>query len=171
MEKPSSAKVSLKWGIISSMISIVFTTIAYNTEIWKQNVWMFIFGIISGFVLTYFCLKEFKTQNQGFMTFGEGFGLGVLVSTVSSILSMTLDFIYKKFLDESLNQKILNFTEESLEARGTSPEQMEEILKKTIEFQNSGLAFLFGILFLIFIGAIISLLVSAILYKNKPVFD
>lgn len=171
MEKPSSARLSLKWGIISSMISIIINTIAYNTDLWKQSTLILFVGIVISVVLITLCLREFKLLNQGYMSFSEGVGLGLLFTMVSSIIAMAFDFVYKNFIDLSFKEKIINYTEEQLENRGVNPEQIEEFVKRTTEYQNSGLAFLIGIFILLFLGLIISLIISAILQKKKPVFD
>ncbi len=171
MEKPSSARLSLKWGIISSLISIIINTIAYNTDLWKQSTLILLFGVLLSSILIFLCQREFKSLNQGYMTFSEGVGLGLLFTMVSSLIAIAFDFIYKNFIDLSINEKVMNFTEEQLENRGVNPEQIEEFVKRTSEYQNSGLAFLIGMFILMLLGLIISLIISAILQKKKPVFD
>lgn len=80
MEKVSSARIALKSGLIYGIVSIVVALVSYNTDLWKNWIVSFLVTVILFFGVMYFSLSEFKSLNGGFMTFGRGFGLGMLTN-------------------------------------------------------------------------------------------
>lgn len=171
MEKPSSARIALKWGLIFAIISIVFTTVFYITDLWTNYWIMFLFGAAVTITMQYMAMSEYKKLNGGFMSYGEGLGLGTLTVATSSLVSILYDTIYKKFIDTNIAKRMLDMTEEQYQKMGMSEAQITESMEKAEQMNNSGLSFLFGILGAMLIGFIIALIVSAIVKKDKPVFS
>ena len=171
MEKVSSARIALKWGLIQGILSIFTTTLLYNTDLWKN--WMVMLGIsfIITFVILYLALSEYKRLNNGYMSFGEGVALGTLAITVGGILGLVYDFCYKIYIDPNIVTQQLDLAREQYETMGFSEEQIELSIEKAQQYTTSGLAFILGIVFMVIIGAICSLIMSAILKKEKSIFD
>jgi hypothetical protein len=171
MEKVSSARIALKWGLIYGIIGIVYNTIAYNTGLWKS--WLI--GLLAMLVLLfgtlYLAFNEYKILNAGFMTFKEGLGLGLLTITTGAILSVLFDNFYRQYIDPSLLEQQIEMFTEQYESMGLSETQIEEAVQKMENSAGSGLTFLSGVLGAIFIGFIASLIMSAIMKKDKPVFS
>lgn len=171
MEKVSSARISLKWGLISALFSILYTTLSYVFGFWQNWGIGFLVSLTLYFSVLVLAMKEFKSLNGGFMKFSEGLSIGTLLTATSAILGLAFDFIYKKFIDPDLQNIQLEMAREQYEKFGMSEEQIEQSLTKAAEYNNSGLSFIFGVLTFIFIGFICSLIVSAILKKEKSIFD
>jgi hypothetical protein len=171
MEKPSSARIALKFGLIFAIISIASTTIFYTTDLWTNYWLIFIFSIITTVLMQYLAMSEYKKFNGGFMTYGEGLGLGTLAVATSSVFSLIYDSVYKKFIDPGIMKKTLEMTEEQYEKIGMPEEQITEAVQRVENWSNSGLSFLVGIIVAVLIGFIVALIVSAVLKKDKPVFS
>jgi hypothetical protein len=171
MEKVSSARIALKWGLIYAIVSIVIALISYNTEMWKNWIVSLLLSVILFFGVLYFSLSEFKSLNGGFMSFGQGFGLGMLTIFTGGLISIIFDFSYKKYIDPNLIEMQLDMTREQYESMGMSEEQIEASIEKAQAYMSSGMAVVFGLLFILFIGLIVSLIMSAALKKDKPVFS
>lgn len=170
MEKPSTARIALKWGLIIAITNIVYSTIINMTGLWKNSM-LSILGfliLIAGIVLA---LREFKTNNNGFMDFGEGFGLGTLMSTIVGMLGSAFSLIYTKFIDPTMMQQIQDFQIEKMEAQGLTDEQIEQAIEMGAKFSSPGMVFIIGVIMYLVLGAIFSLVISAIMRKSKPVFD
>lgn len=171
MEKPSTARIAMKWGIISGLLSIFLFILMYNTSLWKYTWLSGIIGLGLTIVILYLTLNDFKKQNSGFMTLGEGFGLGMLAVAVSAVISTLFQLVYVKFIDTSFYEKQANMLEEQYLEKGLPEEQIEMMLDQMEKFNNSGLTFVFGIFAALIFGAIISIILAAILKKNPPVFE
>jgi Protein of unknown function (DUF4199) len=171
MEKVSSARVALKWGLIYGIFSIVFTTVLYNTDLWKNWVFTTLISFISIFGVLYLAMKEFKLLSGGYMAFGEGFGLGTLTLAMGGMLSVVYDFCYKTYIDDSIITNQLEMAREQYESMGMAEEQIEASIEKAQYYSTSGLAFLLAFLFILFIGVIAALIMSAILKKEKSIFS
>jgi zinc transporter ZupT len=171
MEKISVARIALKWGLISSVVSVVFTTILYNTSLWEYSSLGILISTVLTFGVLYFSMNEFKTINNGFLSFNEGLSLGTLTIATSSILSLLYDFIYKKYIDPNLLALQMEKVQEQYESMGMSEEQIEKSIEKANQYLNSGFAFIIGVFTVILIGFLCSLIMAAILKKDKPVFS
>lgn len=171
MEKVSSARIALKWGLIYGVISIIFTTITYNTELWKNWIVGMLFGIILVVVMLYLANKEFILLNGGFMSFSQGLGLGTLVVTTGGVVGLLYDFIYKKFVDPNLVANQVEMAREQYENMGMTEDQIETSIEKAQQYASSGLSFIIGLFVIVIIGFIIALIMSAIMKKDKPVFS
>lgn len=134
MEKVSSARIALKWGLIYGIIGIVYNTIAYNTGLWKS--WLI--GLLAMLVLLfgtlYLAFNEYKILNAGFMTFKEGLGLGLLTITTGAILSVLFDNFYRQYIDPSLLEQQIEMFTEQYESMGLSETQIEEAVQKNGKF-------------------------------------
>ncbi len=168
MEKPSTAKIALKWGLISAIIIVVYTIIYYMLTLFKSPLasWIPFIILIFGIFLA---MKEFKEINSFSLKFGEGVNLGALVSAVAGIIASIFTYIYTHFVDTTIMQQMSDLQREEMEARGLSGEQIEQAMQMVSKFTTPGLVFLFGVLFYLFFGVIFSLILAAILKKNPPV--
>ena len=102
------------------------------------------------------------------MTYGQGLGIGTLMSAISGLISSVYAYIYHEFIVPTLRQQILDKVREDLENRGMDDTQVEQALEMSQKFSTPGFTFLFGIIGSIFIGFIIALIISAIMKKDKP---
>ncbi len=60
---------------------------------------------------------------------------------------------------------------DKLEEQGAPDEQIEQSISIMQFMQKPSLQFIFGILWLVFVSFIFSLVIAAILRRNKPVFE
>ncbi|GAB3891459.1 hypothetical protein GCM10028803_03290 [Larkinella knui] len=169
-EKPSTARLALKWGLISGVIFMVYTTVINLTGQFSNTALPWLSLLIS-IVLIVMAMREFRTLNGGFMSFGEGVSLGTLLSVISGLISITYNLIYTTFIDPTIRQQMLDNAREQMENRGMADEQIEQAMEFTEKIQSPGLQFLVGILFAAIFGVLISLIAAAFIRRNKPPFS
>jgi hypothetical protein len=163
----TTARASLKWGLISGVASIVFLTVLYVTgQMTNQGISSL--GLIIPIVAIVLAMKEFRTANGGFMTYGQGLGIGTLLTGISGFISGTYGYIYNEFIDSTIQQQILDKSREQLENRGMDDAQIEAAMEMTAKFTSPGITFDIGIIMSIIIGFVVSLIISAIMKKDKP---
>ncbi|RFS14084.1 DUF4199 domain-containing protein [Emticicia sp. C21] len=167
MEKPSTARIALKWGIISAVIIIIFSVASFMTGLFKNTISSYIpfLFLLAGII---FAIREYKTLNNNFLGFGEGLGIGTLTSAVTGLVASIFSFAYIMFIDTTIMQQIADMQREQLESRGMTAEQVEQAMEMASKFSSPGILFIVGILGYIFFGFIWSLIVSAIFKKDKP---
>ncbi len=167
MEKPSTARIALKWGLITSIIIIIYSVILFISGQFKNQALTLIsyLFLLGGIIMA---MREFKSMNNEFMTFGEGLGLGTLTSAVTGLIGSIFGVIYMNYVDTTIMQQISDMQREQFEAKGMSSEQIDQALEMAAKFSSPGMLFVFGLLGYLFIGFILSLITSAILKKNKP---
>ncbi len=170
MEKPSTARIALKWGLISAILIIVYTVGLYITGHFKTPAlsWIPFLLLLFGIVMS---LREFKFTNNNFMSFSEGLGLGTLMSAVCGLIAAIFNYIYITFIDTTIIQQMREMQVEQLEQQGLSSEQIEQAMEIATRFATPGLTFLFAVIGYILFGFVFSLVVSAIVKNSKPELD
>ena len=166
-DQVSTARVALKWGLITGIALIIYSTLLYNLG-QTVNGWLtiFIYGIIvAGLVLG---MREYRTLNGGYLTFGEGVGLGALLSAVAGVLSSAYNVLYTTLIDPTVQERTMDQMREQLEDQGKlSDDQIDQALEISKTFQSPGLQFIAGIFGAILIGVVLSLIVAAIMRRHK----
>jgi Protein of unknown function (DUF4199) len=167
MEKPSTARIALKWGLVTSVLIIIYTVVLYMTGYFKNPSlsWISFLILLIGIFLA---LREFKSMNNNYMSFSEGLGVGTLMSAVAGLIGSIFSYVYTNFIDTTIMQQMSDLQREQMEARGMSSEQVEQAMEMATKFTSPGIIFLFGIIGYVFFGFILSLIVSAILKNSKP---
>lgn len=163
----TTARTALKFGLISGVASIIFMTVLYVSGQAANSALAWLGSIITITVMV-LAMKEFRTLNGGFMSYGQGLGIGTLMSGISGFLSAVYSYIYQEFIDTTLRQQILDKVREDLENRGMDDAQIEQAVEMTQKFSSPGITFAIGVIGSIFIGFIIALIISAIMKKDKP---
>ena len=169
-EKPSTARVALKWGVVLGVVLIVYTLILFLTEqVGNQNLgWISLALSVTFIVLA---MREFRTLNEGYLSLGEGMGVGTLVSAISGLISATFSTIYTTFIDTAFYERLTDTMQEQLEEQGRSETEIEQSMEIMKMFQSPGLSFAFGLIGAVVFGLILSLIIAAILRKKRPIFD
>lgn len=163
-QPPSVMSVSLRYGLILSAVSIIYMLVLIVLgaspfeQDWKAYVnFIFIVGV---FVLAH---KYFKENGDGFMSYGQGFGIGFLTTLVSTIVGMIFSYIYINFVDPSVFEAIWEKAAADMEEQG----QNEEAIEMGMEWGRK-LFWLFYLLGSLFWGSIIALLVTIFTQKKRP---
>lgn len=163
-------RVAIRYGLIFGLISSIYGILLYvfqleTNKVLPQLSWvLFILAIVVA-------IKEYRKQNQGFVSYGQGLGIGTLTAAIMGLLGGLLSTFYLQVIDKTPLQRIADMTRENLEKQGLDDQAIENALEISQKFQSPGLIFLFSVLGSVFIGLILSLIISAILQKKRPVFE
>lgn len=171
MEKPSTAKLALKWGAITGVALMLFSTGLYLTSATpNQFIGLLLYVIFAvGLVLS---MREFKRENTNYLSYGEGLGLGLQTGAVAALISTMYSVLYTSVIDPTMMERVINEMRDKLEDQGNlSDDQIEQSLSIMQAMQGPGIQFITGILWLVFIGFVFSLVIAAVLRRNKPVFE
>ncbi|GAA4452669.1 hypothetical protein GCM10023189_16450 [Nibrella saemangeumensis] len=169
-EKPSTARIALKWGLIIGIASILFSTVLYITE-QVGNTALSLIAYVIIIVGLVMAMREYRSLNNDYMSYGEGLGIGALTAGVSGILSSLYGVLYTNVIDPEFQSRMEDQMRVLYEERGMSDDQIDKAMEFANMFQSPGLLFVFGVLGTIFMGFIFSLVIAAILRRNRPVFE
>ncbi len=166
--------VVLKWGAISGLIGIIVFVIQDFAGLAGDQTYgwvMMVIGIAIGVTLLIMAHKEFINGGDGFMSYGEGLGIGTLMSVVSSVISSIFTYIYVSFINPTYIDNIKEIQMMEMEKQGLTDAQIEQGMEMAGMFTSPiGMAIM-GILGGVFMGFIMSLIVSAFTKKSRPEFE
>jgi len=169
-EKTSTARVALKYGLVVAVVTMVYSTILYVAGLGSNKIlasMTYLFMIVA-IVLA---MKDFREKNGGFISYGEGLGLGSLTSAVLGLLSSAFTIFYLQFIDSNMLTQSMDQMREELERKGMDDAQIESALEVSQKFMSPGIMFVTVILGYLIMGFIFSLIIAAIMRKEKPVFE
>jgi hypothetical protein len=168
--QPSVMSVALKYGFITALVAIVYSLILLISDL-NDNGWLAAVSymiLIAGILLA---MKQYKAINYGYMSYGQGLGIGTIVSAIYGVLSAIFMWIYTSFVDpEYMERQLLKSEAEMLE-RGMSQEQIDAAMEMTQSFQGPVMLIVIGTLSAIIMGFIFSLILAAIMKNNRPEFE
>lgn len=169
--QPSLWSVGVKGGLYTGLVLIIFTLISYvaglNTDPWFGNLFQ-LFSFVIGIYLTH---KAFKEQGDGFMSYGQGLGLGAIVGLISSVLTAIFAIIYVNLIDDTIISSQLDEMRFQFEEQGLSDEQIDQAISMT-EMMMGPIGMFFSIVFMSVLYAfILSLIVSAFTKRTDPTVE
>ncbi len=169
MEFTSVRPTALKWGGISGVISIA--TFFLSKDMDPSNTGMTM-GVLAlslaiGVGILYMAFKEYKAQNNGFMTLGKAMSLGILTFLVSGLIAAVWTLIWSTVIDPNFSQNLIDRTMDALEA---DPNMTEDALNMMEGMYSSMFSpvgqFFTGLISSLLSGTILSLIVGAITKKD-----
>ena len=166
----TTTRTALKWGVIIGIVSILYSTaIMVSGQIGNKALGYPFYLIIA--VGIYLAMNDFKKENQGFMSFGQGLGLGTLKCAIVGLLSGFFSLAYMKFIDTTISEQMLKTAAQDMEKQGLPDDQIEKAMDIMKMVMNPGAMFVATVFMTILIGFILSLIIAAILKKDKSVFE
>lgn len=162
--------VALKYGVINALLGIIFFVLVDFAGLVGNQVLGYLPILITAVVM-YFAHKEFVRDGDGFMNYGQGLGLGTLMSLISAVLSSIFSFVYVKYVNTNYISNLLDIQRKGMEEQGMSEAQVDQAMSFTEKMMSPVGLLIIGILAGVFFGFIVSLIVSAITKKSRPEFE
>jgi|SRR5688572_26324374 len=162
---PTVMSVGLKFGLILGLVSVVQSLVVFalGSNPFTNNWLNTTIAILISVGAVIFAQKAFKDGGDGFMSYGQGLGIAMVVSMVAIVIGMVFSYIYINFIDPSAFEAVWEKAAEDMQAQGQSEEQME----MGLEWGRK----LFWVFYLIggaFWALIIGLIVTIFTQKKAP---
>jgi uncharacterized membrane protein YhaH (DUF805 family) len=160
---PTARSVGVKWGLISALISVAFFLILViaGTNAF-DNKWGWVNSVFT-IVLMVLAHREFKQQGDGYMTYGQGVGIGFWMTLVSLLIGGLVTYVYANIIDPDTMQNFYEMQRIQMEERNVPDEQIEIALEWTRK-----LFWVFYAIGGLVGGLIIALIVSIFTKKDNP---
>ncbi len=167
-QKPTK-KIAINYGLYLGIASILISVVVYAMG--KQHEQGIVVPILSFVVMATIIvlgIKKFKDVNGGFMTLGQGIKTGVGIALIGGVISIAYTIIFMTFIEpDSLEQGMEIARQKMLDNPNLSEEQIDAQMEMAKKFSGPGMIAVFGLLWTLFLGFVISLIGSAILQKKE----
>ncbi|CAL2080966.1 DUF4199 domain-containing protein [Tenacibaculum sp. 190524A02b] len=169
MENQTNNKsIILNYGLILGFISILPGIVKYaiGGDFLEEDMVTGSIGIIASIALVVLAIKKCKSNNNGFLSWGEGLKIGMGVVVISMIISLCYLLIFTNLIEPNFKQLAIEKTEQQWIESGMSDEQIEISRDMVSKYFNLSL---FGsiVIMSLFFGFIISAISSAIMKKTE----
>ncbi len=167
----TTTAAGLRYGLLTGLVSIIFTFIlfAIGQEGNGGLASIAFIILIAGIVLAH---KAFKAANEGYMSYGQGLGIGVLVGGINGILTTAFNYVYRTFIDPDMMARTMDQMRAKLEAAGSMSEaQIEQVVNASMKYSTGAIGLAIGIVSGFIVGLVFSLVIAAITKKAKPEFE
>lgn len=174
MNNVSPVQTALRYGLILGLASILITVVLYITGLLTNPSVAMISGIL--FLLVFIvvivlAIRSHRNDKQnGYISVGKGFLVGLLTSLIASVLMFVFSYILYAFIDPDLIEAQLKMSEEMMENFGfMSDDQiemsMDQARNNATPFKNS-----LNQLWMSCCGGIVALF-AALILKKEPLDD
>ena len=165
-------KSAMTSGLILGIALVVFSLIIYIMGIVKPPFWVGIIQyliIIGGIV---YGTKKFRDEDLGGeISYSKALGFGILICVFAAVVSGIYTVLLMTVIDPDFINKMMTAIEEEYVKMGMSEDQIEASMKIVGKMQSPVFMAISQVIGFAFMGAIFSLVTSAFLKKDKPIFE
>ena len=174
MEQVSMKSLAIRYGIILGVISTVINLglivggVSTDPTISAVSS---VGSIIISIAFMVVVFNTFKRGNEGYMEFKDGFKGGTLLMVISGVISTLVQYVYIAFIDPDYMKNIRAQAEEQMLQNPQATEESMELIEKIMSFTTSPEFILIsGIIGSAIFGAILALIVAAIMKKTPEYY-
>ena len=165
---PSTRAIGVKWGLISTAIGLVIFCAMYFAGMnafgngWALGLFRFAIAI----VILVLAHNEFKSQGDGFMTYGQGFMIGLWITLIGVLISGIFMYVFSNFIDTGVMDLMYEDQAEQMRQQGQNEDAIEMAQTWTKKLFWP-LFFVFGFIF----GLVVPLIVTIFTQKKNQQAD
>ncbi|WP_117884028.1 DUF4199 domain-containing protein [Aureibaculum luteum] len=171
MENQDNSKrksVMMNYGLLLAFFTIIVSVINYAFGNAYEPHWSInVISLIAMVVAIFLGIKEYKKQNGSFLSLGQGLKVGVGIALISAIISAIYIYIFAKFIEPDFVDNIIEIQRQKfLENPNMAEEMIDTIGENTRQYF---FAYTIGsiLIFSIFLGFVVSLIVSLAMQKKE----
>ncbi|TYP98828.1 uncharacterized protein DUF4199 [Tenacibaculum adriaticum] len=169
MENQANSKsIILNYGLYLGIASIFIALIKYATGMQYTQEWYSgLLGLLLMIALIVLGIKKFKTDNNGFISFGSGIKIGLGITLIATLIIMVYYALFSLVIEPAFMEQTIE-TQKTVwaDSYGMTDEQIEQSEETTRKYFY--LSLFGGILIMnLFLGGIISLITGAVLKKTE----
>ena len=172
IETNGTIKSAIKnYGLLLGGLTVAFSLMLFLMDMHiEQGSLQSVVNLILTVGAIVFGQLAFKKANDGFISLGQGFKIGLGICLVGSILGIVYGIFQMTVLDPDTMTKVMEYSiNQAIEQNPELTDEMIEAIEGSIEFFTTpSMIAVFGIASSLFFGSIISLITGLALKKNKP---
>jgi len=164
---------TMTMGLITGLALIIYTLLLYATNnLLKQN---FLLGILNYIILITGIVvgtRSFRDQSLGgYISYGKALGYGVLTCVFTGVVFGIFNYLLYEVIDPGLMEQSMKIIQEEMLNRGMSADQVEAMTQMQSRFRTPFMMLIGSIFSYSLLGLIFSLITSAFLKKDQPMFN
>jgi hypothetical protein len=163
-------KREVSYGIYYGGFSILMMLVMYITELNRSSAANYL-NYIGLVVLAYFIfqfVKEYKEQNEGFISFQKIFKAGLSIGVLGGVLSAIFFYVQVKFIDTGYIKFVLDQAIVEMQKKGMSDEMIDMNMKMAAKWTTAEFFLLMGVVGSLFISSFVAVIMAFILKKPNP---
>ncbi|WP_297804290.1 DUF4199 domain-containing protein [uncultured Polaribacter sp.] len=163
----SSKSIIINQGLYLGIVSILINLVVYALGNHLQPHWsvsVIFFVVLTGFIVM--GMKQFKSSNGGFMSWGEAVKIGVGLTMISAVIVTIYNQIFMNFIEPDLMQQMSALQEQQWIDAGLSSDQIENSKKMMEKFQGPVISSAVGLVASAFFGFIVSAIAGAVMKES-----
>lgn len=166
---PSTGKFALTYGLIMGGIGIVFALMLYSADMHYQG-GLAVMGV--SLVITIgviiLALIQFRKANNGFMSLAQALKVGIGTCLIGGIIGIVFNLFMMTVIDpEMMNKAMASQREQMIATYGMTPDQADQQLEMGKKFSSPAMQIVFGLVYSLFIGFVVSLIGGFILRREQ----
>jgi len=166
-------KSTMTIGLITGLTLIIYTLLLYATNnLLNQNFALSMINyiiLIAGIIIG---TRSYRDQSLGgYITYGKALGYGVVLCVFTGIVVGIFTYLLYEVIDPSLMEQNMKVIQEEMLNQGMSAEQVETMTEMQARFRTPFMMLIGSIFTYSLLGLIFSLITSAFLKKEKPMFN
>jgi hypothetical protein len=163
-----------RYGLLSMLALVVFSAIQLfalkNTSFEVQEASGYL-AILVSMIFVFLGIRHYRDRvNSGYMTFGQGLKIGLLIVLIPSVAFGLFDILYTEVINPGWSEEYYSHYVEKVKA-STSPEKLDAVLKQVQSqkelFSSPIMQFLIMAATVFIIGLIVAIISSLSLMKKK----
>ena len=168
----SMMPTAIRYGLIGALVLIIISLILNMAGMGAGSGSSTMSSLVSILVfagVVYVALKKHRDEDLGgFMTYGRAIGLGTLTCLIMGLIGSVFTFIYISYIDPTVMDMALEQARAQYETMGMDDEQIDQAMSYAEKFTSPPIVAIMSVVSYVFIGFLASLIVGAILKKNRP---
>jgi hypothetical protein len=124
-------------------------------------------------VALFFLIKTYRDNTlNGYITYGQSLGAGVVILLYYAIVTAVFTYIFHKFIDPGLVDKMIAMAEQAMVDKGVPEAAMEQGLKIQQKIMQPAILAAISIFNTMFMGTIFALIISIFTRREgNPLID
>jgi len=171
MEEKAKApfwKPALIYGLILGVVAILLNLALYFLNVMTAR-WAGWVSMAVTIAVMVYCLVAYRNEYLGgFASFGQIFLMGLVIGIISTIISVTFNYLMHTVIDPGLIEKMRIAAEERIMNSPRIPENMyDDLFEKMEQRMQPGRIAIMGLILGPILNAIISLIIAAFVKKEE----
>ncbi len=169
IEKPTTGKFALNYGIILGVVMIALNVVSYVTgqalegAQWPQVVYYIVFPVV-----IMYAISAYKKNNANVLTLGNAIKLGVVIGVISAIIYILYGLLFNYVIDTEFMDQIMEVSIEKMIEQ--NPDMQQAQIDQSVKFMEMMFNPLIGSAFWIAMSALFGLiwsLIGGLVMKSK----
>jgi hypothetical protein len=165
-------KTAVRYGVFALVFTIIWTMmehiVGFNTTNHEAGQYARMVGAIVFWAMIFVAIYQRRKQQGGLISFGQGFGTGAGVSIIYSLGCCVWYALYGEVINTQFKPTLMAFERAKLEAAHISADLIEAKMKQ-VDMTTGGsvLSYVFLIVFMFLLGAVVSVIAALIFQRKK----